>query len=56
MIGRPTKTEAADYYFTYINQVTGDDIKAVLATQLEESALCPFGTPASTWLCEAVRQ
>ncbi|MGD0129306.1 MAG: DinB family protein [Terriglobia bacterium] len=38
MIGRPTKTEAADYYFTYINQVQGDDIKAVLATQLEESA------------------
>jgi len=37
MIGRPTKSEAADYYFTYIDQVEGDDIKAVIATQLEES-------------------
>jgi uncharacterized damage-inducible protein DinB len=37
MIGRPAKSEAAAYYFTYIDQVKGDDIKVVLATQLEES-------------------
>ncbi len=37
MIGRPTKSEAAEYYFTYVDQVKGDDIQVVLATQLEES-------------------
>lgn len=37
MIGRPQETEAAPYYFTYINQVSGDDIEAVLANQLDES-------------------
>jgi hypothetical protein len=37
MIGRPQETEAAQYYFTYINQVSGDDIEAVLVNQLEES-------------------
>jgi hypothetical protein len=37
MIGRPAKSEAAEYYFTYIDQVKGDDIQVVLATQLEES-------------------
>ena len=25
MIGRPQDNEAAPYYFTYINQVSGDD-------------------------------
>ena len=38
MIGRPTKSEAAEYYFTYIDQVKGGDIKFVIATQLEESS------------------
>jgi len=37
MIGRPTKSEAAEYYFSYIDQVKGDNIQVVLATQLEES-------------------
>ena len=37
MIGRPAKSEAAEYYFTYIDQVKGDDIQVVLAAQLEES-------------------
>ncbi len=37
MRGRPTKSEAAEYYFTYVDQVKGDDIQVVLATQLEES-------------------
>ena len=43
MIGRPTKSEAAEYYFTYIDQVKGDDIQVVLATQLEESPACFTG-------------
>jgi hypothetical protein len=37
MIGRPQATEAAPYYFTYINQVSGDDIGAVLVSQMDES-------------------
>ncbi len=37
MIGRPQSTEAAPYYFTYINQVQGDDVLAVLEGQLHES-------------------
>jgi hypothetical protein len=37
MIGRPDTTEAAPYYFTYIDQVTGDDAPAVIESQLEES-------------------
>lgn len=40
MIGRPQSTEAASYYFTYINQVTGDDIVTVLEDQLRVSV--PF--------------
>jgi uncharacterized damage-inducible protein DinB len=36
MIGRPQETEAAPYYFTYINQVHGDDIADVLRSQLDE--------------------
>jgi len=37
MIGRPQSTEAAPYYFTYINQVAGEDVVAVLESQLDES-------------------
>ena len=37
MIGRPAKSEAAPCYFTYIDQVEGDDVKAVLHAQLEAS-------------------
>lgn len=37
MIGRPQETEAAPYYFTYINQVTGDDPVGTMENQLEES-------------------
>jgi|SRR5436305_1950153 DinB superfamily len=37
MIGRPDSTEAAPYYFTYIDQVTSDDPLAVIETQLDES-------------------
>ena len=37
MTGRPQETEAAPYYFTYINQVTGDDAAGIIESQLEES-------------------
>ena len=37
MISRPQTAEAAPYYFTYINQVTGDDPVRALENQLEES-------------------
>ena len=37
MIGRPQNAEAAPYYFTYINQVAGDDAVGALESQLEES-------------------
>ena len=36
MMQRPEKSEAAEYYFTYIDQVTGADVQASLANQLEE--------------------
>src|SRR5215475_3549302 len=38
MTARPAQTEAAPYYFTYIDQVQGDDARAVMSRQLEESA------------------
>ena len=37
MVGRPEKSEAAAYYFTYIDQVAGDDARATLMSQLEEA-------------------
>ena len=37
MIGRPLDTEAAPYYFTYINQVVGDDIISIIEDQLDQS-------------------
>lgn len=36
-LGRPAATEAASYYFTYIDKVPGDDAVAVLKTQLDET-------------------
>lgn len=36
-IGRPQETEAAPYYFTYINQVTGDDVLRIIERQLDET-------------------
>jgi hypothetical protein len=38
MRGRPERSEAGDYYFTYIDQVAGDDAQAVMAAQLAECA------------------
>jgi len=37
MIGRPQPAEAAAYYFTYINKVTGDDAKSAIRNQLDET-------------------
>ena len=37
MTGRPQSTEAAPYYFTYIDQVTGDDITSIIDRQLDDS-------------------
>jgi len=37
MTGRPSASEAAPYYFNYINSVSSDDIVPVLQSQLEET-------------------
>lgn len=37
MLGRPQPTEAAPYYFTYINQVSSDDPALAIETQLDET-------------------
>lgn len=37
MTGRPDKTETAEYYFTYIDQVPTDDIQPILVSQFDES-------------------
>jgi hypothetical protein len=37
MISAPDRTEAAEYYFTYINQVGGGDICDILEAQLPET-------------------
>jgi len=37
MIERPTEADAAPYYFTYINQVSGHDPLGALESQLEEA-------------------
>jgi uncharacterized damage-inducible protein DinB len=36
VVGRPESSEAAPYYFTYIDQVEGDDVLGMLEGQLEE--------------------
>jgi hypothetical protein len=36
MLGRPQNSEAASYYFTYINEVAGDDPISSLQAQLDE--------------------
>jgi hypothetical protein len=37
MIGRPESAEAAPYYFTYIKQLSGEDVGGTLKSQLEQS-------------------
>ena len=36
-MGRPGQSEAAAYYFTYIDQVGGSDAGVILASQMEDS-------------------
>ncbi len=36
MIGRPQESEAAKYYFTYIDEVRGEDPLSVMVSQLDE--------------------
>src|SRR5580700_5652694 len=38
MMGRPQESEAAKYYFTYIDRVVGDDVVATIESQLEASS------------------
>ena len=45
MTGRPESTEAAPYYFTYIDQVSGDDALGTLESQLEEALVVFEGIP-----------
>ncbi|HET9218286.1 MAG TPA: DinB family protein [Terriglobia bacterium] len=37
MMGRPLEAEAAPYYFSYINQVPGENVLEVLRAQLDQS-------------------
>jgi hypothetical protein len=37
MIGRPEANEAAPYYFTYIDQISSQDVVSTLELQLEET-------------------
>src|SRR5580704_768389 len=37
MTGRPESTEAEAYYFTYIDQVSGDDVIPIIERQLDDS-------------------
>lgn len=37
MLGRPQASEAAPYYFTYIDRITSDDVVPVIARQLDET-------------------
>lgn len=48
MLGRPQETEAAPYYFTHINQVTGDDPFAVINSQLRHSLEIFSGFPVNS--------
>jgi len=50
MIGRPREVEAAPYYFTYINQVTGDDAVSTMESQLEEPVVFFSGISEETSL------
>jgi hypothetical protein len=45
MIGRPEATEAAPYYFGYINRVSGQDILCTLQSQLDETLPFLRGIP-----------
>src|ERR1700692_2181592 len=50
MIGRPQATEAAPYYFTYINQVVGEDVVPIIESQLDDSLALFAGIPGEASL------
>jgi len=50
MIGRPDGTEAASFYFTYINKVSGNDALADIEMQLEQSLALFHGISEETSL------
>ena len=37
-MGLPQRTEAAPFYFTYIDRITGDDILETMKAQLDDTA------------------
>jgi DinB family protein len=43
MMGRPERSEAAPYYFRYIDRIADDNIVGVLQTQLEETSALLLG-------------
>jgi hypothetical protein len=43
MTGIPQRSEAAAYYFTYINRIKDPDIVSVLDSQAEETAAFLYG-------------
>ena len=45
MIARPDRSEAAEYYFTYIDQVGAGDIRDLLEAQLPETLALLQGIP-----------
>jgi hypothetical protein len=51
MIGRPERSEAAEYHFSYIDQVPSDDVLAFLGTQESEllEYLASIGEERSLW-------
>jgi hypothetical protein len=53
MLTIPDKTEAAEYYFTYINQVPAGDICRVIEAQGAETdqdvAITAAGADARSW-------
>jgi DinB superfamily len=51
MIGRPEESEAAKYYFTYIDRVVGDDVVGVIESQLESASALFAGISDEKSLC-----
>lgn len=51
MIGRPGRSEAFEYYFTYIDQVGEGDIRDVLERQLDETGSLLGGVSEERSLC-----
>jgi hypothetical protein len=50
VIGLPERSEAAPYYFRYIDRIASGDIIGVLETQLEEMSVLLLGISEETSL------